>query len=107
MRRSSKDDPRRSRKQLALPQQHMSSMSQPLLCQQSLNPIPASSATSTSSSHLTNSLGRSAEMTDPHDCTFVHYHFGDEKIPYRIRIPGKKVTLKLFKEHSPRKGNFR
>lgn len=97
MRRSSKDDSRRSRKQLPLPQQQLSSMSQPMLFQPSLSPIPPSS--STSSHHTMNEL--------PQEHTFAHYHFIDEKIPYRIKIPSKRITLKLFKEHLPRKGNFR
>lgn len=105
MRRSSKDDSRRSRKQLPLPQQQLSSMSQPMLFQPSLSPIPASSI----SSHHSNTSARHPEPTNKssHDYTFAHYHFIDEKIPYRIKIPSRKITLKLVREHLPRKGNFR
>lgn len=107
MHRSSKDDSRRSRKQLPLPQQQLSSMSQPMLYMPSLSPIAASIAST--SSHHSNSLARHPEPMNElsHEYTFAHYHFTDEKIPYRIKIPSKKITLKLFKEHLPRKGNFR
>lgn len=66
------------------------------------------------SSHHTNSLPRvhhdtmksmSTSMTE--DYTFAVYTFGDEKIPYRTKIPGKRLTLKHFKEYLPKKGNFR
>lgn len=107
MRRSTKDDSRRSRKQLPLPQQQLSSMSQPMLFPHTLSPIPASCSSTTSSGHHTHSLARPEPINESHEHIFAHYQFIDEKLPYRIKIPSKKVTLKLFKEHLPRKGNFR
>lgn len=61
----------------------------------------------TSSSHHTNSLART-HVPDEEYTTAV-YKFADEKVPYRTRIPGKLLTLRQFKDHSPKmtKGNFR
>lgn len=87
--RKAKEEQRRYRKQAPIPQQ----------LSHSVNTMP------TSSSHHTNSLPR---LHDPiEEYTFAVYTFSDEKIPYRSRIPGKRITLKLFKEHMPKKGNFR
>lgn len=86
LRKSSKDETRRTRK---LP---------PL-------PVHQSNFMPTSSSHHTNSLPRMHDSGDEY--TFVVYTFGDEKIPYRTKIPGKRLTLKHFKDNLPKKGNYR
>lgn len=40
--------------------------------------------------------------------TFVVYSYCDEELPYRIKVPSSKpLTLKLFKENMPKKGNYR
>lgn len=39
--------------------------------------------------------------------TTVVFSFCEEQFPYRIKIPGKQVTLKQFKEFLPKKGNYR
>lgn len=108
MRRLTKDDSRRTRKQLPLPQHHpLSSMSQPLLCHPYGNALSTIGSVSSTSSHHTNSLARQSGLNESHEYTTAQYHFADEKIPYRVKIPSKLVTLKLFKEHLPKKGNFR
>lgn len=84
---SSKDDARRMRKAMPLPP--MPSMHQ---------------SAATSSNHHTNSLPRMHESQDEY--ILVMYKFSDD-IPYRTKIPGKRLTLKHFKEYSPKKGNFR
>lgn len=100
MRRSSKDDSRRTRKQIPLQLPQL-----PLLSHQSTNLMPAPSS---SSSHLhTNSLGRQPEINEMQEYTTAFYYFGDDPIPYQIKIPGKKVTLRLFKEFTPKRVNFR
>lgn len=97
--RKTRDDSRRARKQ-------MSSTLQ--ISGQHSNFMP------TSSSHHTNSLPRthhdymkSMSASTNEEYTFAVYTFGDEKIPYRTKIPGKRLTLKHFKEYLPKKGNFR
>lgn len=90
LRRSSKDEFKKVRKPMALPPSYQSSV------------MP------TSSSHHTNSLPRSTIHEQSNDeYTYAVYRFGDEKIPYRAKIPGKQLTLKHFKEYLPKKGNFR
>lgn len=99
MRLSSKDDSRRIRKQLPLPQQQpSSSKSQPLLCYQLVPPLP---------NQYSNTLARQSVINESSEVTYAHYTFPDEKVPYRVKLPTKKVTLKLFKENAPKKGNFR
>lgn len=41
------------------------------------------------------------------ECTTVVFTFCDEQFPYRTKIPGKKPTLKQFKDYLPKKGSFR
>lgn len=53
----------------------------------------------------TNSLPRPREHTD--EFTYAVYNFCDDEMPYRTKIPGTRVTLNLFKEYLPKKGNFR
>lgn len=87
--RKTKDESRRLRKQMPVQQQ----------LSHSVNTMP------TTSSHHTNSLPRLYEPTEEY--TYVVYTFGDEKIPYRTKIPGRRITLKHFKDHLPKKGSFR
>lgn len=100
MRRTAEES-RRLRKQTPLMTQTTS--------QQLINVMSTSS-----SHHHTNSLPRhhhdsmnSMNASASEEYTFAVYTFGDEKIPYRTKIPGKRLTLKHFKEYSPKKGNFR
>ncbi|XP_053608152.1 axin isoform X2 [Plodia interpunctella] len=39
--------------------------------------------------------------------TVVVVSFLDEQLPYRFKVPAAPLTLKLFKEYLPRKGNYR
>ncbi|CAG0893404.1 unnamed protein product [Cyprideis torosa] len=41
------------------------------------------------------------------DHVIVGMVFCDEKVPYRFKVPGKKLTLKNFKLYLPKKGNYR
>ncbi|XP_031626193.1 axin-like isoform X2 [Contarinia nasturtii] len=91
--KSSKDDLKRTRKQMPILPNHY----------HQTNYMPATS------SHHTNSLPRNtSRMHEPiEDYTIAVYTFSDEDIPYRIKIQGKRLTLKHFKECLPKKGNFR
>lgn len=88
--RCKEDDSKKTRKQMPLHPSHQ--LLQPNL-------------TSTSSSHKTQSLPRMNNSNEDYTC--VVYTFGDEAIPYSTKILGKEITLKHFKEHLPKKGNFR
>lgn len=57
------------------------------------------------SNYHTNSMSRLHEPNEEY--TYAVYTFGDEKIPYRTKIPHRRPTLKHFKEYLPKKGNFR
>lgn len=59
----------------------------------------------TSSSHHTNSLPRCLESME--EFTYAVYTFGDDKIPFRIKLKGKSITLKHFKDSIQKKGNFK
>lgn len=61
--------------------------------------------TTTMQSHHTNSLPRIRENSD--EFTYGVYTFCDETLRYRTKLPGKQPTLKQFKDHLPKKGNFR
>ena len=39
--------------------------------------------------------------------TVVVVTFLDEHVPYRFKVPAAPLTLKLFKDYLPRKGNYR
>ncbi|XP_025829569.1 axin-1 isoform X2 [Agrilus planipennis] len=41
------------------------------------------------------------------DVTTVVFSFCDEQFPYRVKIPGRQITLRQFKEYLPKKGNYR
>ncbi|XP_022255227.1 axin-1-like [Limulus polyphemus] len=41
------------------------------------------------------------------DVTIIGYCFAGESVPYRTRLPGKKITLKQFKSLLSKKGNYR
>lgn len=41
------------------------------------------------------------------EVTIIGYCFAGESVPYRTRLPGKKITLKQFKSLLSKKGNFR
>ncbi|XP_064082154.1 axin-2-like isoform X2 [Macrobrachium nipponense] len=56
----------------------------------------------TSSVSGTGSTGASAS-----ECTTVVYNFHDDSVPFVIRVPTRPVTLKRFKQHLPKKGNYR
>lgn len=43
----------------------------------------------------------------PEDVTTAVLSFCDEQFPYRIKIPGRQITLKQFKDYLPKKGNYR
>lgn len=47
-----------------------------------------------------------ASSTVP-EITIVFYSFCDGEVPYLIKIPTKKPTLKQFKDYLPKKGNYR
>lgn len=47
------------------------------------------------------------DRSDVSGFTTVVYNFNDEKMPYRVRIHGSRITLKQFKESLPKKGNYR
>lgn len=90
----SKEDLKRTRKQMPIPSSYS----------HQTNYMP------TSSSHHTNSLPRNPDRMHElpsEDYTVAVYTFGDEKIPYRTKIQGKRLTLKHYKDYSPKKGNFR
>lgn len=59
----------------------------------------------TSSSHHTNSLPRFSDSTE--QFTYAVYTFGDDKIPFRIKLKGENITLKQFKDSIQKKGNFK
>lgn len=42
---------------------------------------------------------------EPHTVVVVTFH--DENMPYRIKMPAHPLTLKVFKDYLPRKGNYR
>lgn len=86
--RSSKVDSRRFRKPLPIPPP----------AQAAAMPMPPG--------HHTSTLPRLHELSGDSYTTAV-CTFSDEKVPYRIRLPGHHITLKQFKEHLPKKGNFR
>lgn len=44
---------------------------------------------------------------DVGEFTTAVFSFCDDELPYRIKIPGRNVTLKQFKEYLPKKGNYR
>ncbi|KAG6452107.1 hypothetical protein O3G_MSEX007469 [Manduca sexta] len=48
---------------------------------------------------------RAAGKDAPH--TVVVVTFLDENVPYRFKVPASPLTLKVFKEYLPRKGNYR
>lgn len=91
MRRSMKDESRRTRKPVPLPQSIGHQTYQ----------MP------TSSSHHTNSLPRPHESSDHQDFTYAMYFFEGEEFPIRTKLPSKRPTLKHFKEYLPKKGNYR
>jgi len=41
------------------------------------------------------------------DVTVVGYYFCGEPIPYRITVPGKRITLAQFKQLITKRGNYR
>ncbi|XP_063825171.1 axin [Ostrinia nubilalis] len=49
--------------------------------------------------------GSGTAGTDTH--TVVVVSFLDEAVPYRFKVPAAPLTLKLFKDYLPRKGNYR
>ncbi|XP_055311072.1 axin [Sitodiplosis mosellana] len=89
MRKTSKEDSRKTRNKMPPPPSYQACI------------MP------TSFSHQTNSLPRMHE--EEKHFTLVVYNYEDEKIPYRSKIPtiGNQLTLKQYKEHLPKKGNYR
>lgn len=59
----------------------------------------------TPSCHHTNSLPRFLDSTE--EFTYAVYTIGDDEIPFRIKLKGKNITLKQFKDSIPKKGNFK
>ncbi len=49
----------------------------------------------------------SAPVTPAQETTVVGYFFCDEPIPYRTQLPGKQITLAMFKSLITKKGNYR
>ncbi|XP_048482934.1 axin [Plutella xylostella] len=49
----------------------------------------------------------SGSNTSDAPCTVVVMTFLDEAVPYRIKVPASPLTLRVFKEYLPRKGNYR
>ncbi|XP_031628207.1 axin-like [Contarinia nasturtii] len=91
--KSSKDDLKRTRKQMPIPPSYY----------HQTNYMPATSSYHTIS--LPRNTSRNHEPIE--DYTIAVYTFSDEDIPYRIKIQGERLTLKHFKEYLPKKGNFR
>lgn len=58
-------------------------------------------------SKCNSSSGNSASNEASSAATIVIYNFRGEEVPYRSTVPGNPITLKQFKEHIPRKGNYR
>lgn len=52
------------------------------------------------------SAGNSTTTTAPEVTTIV-YNFHDDAVPFVTRVPTFPVTLKRFKQHLPKKGNYR
>lgn len=50
----------------------------------------------------------SAPITPAQEHTVVGYYFCDEPIPYRTQLPGKQITLAMFKNLIiSKRGNYR
>lgn len=52
------------------------------------------------------SAGSSTTTSAPEVTTIV-YNFHDDAVPFVTRVPTFPVTLKRFKQHLPKKGNYR
>lgn len=49
--------------------------------------------------------GAGAGLAEAH--TVVVVSFLDEAVPYRFKVPAAPLTLRVFKDFLPRKGNYR
>lgn len=47
------------------------------------------------------------QQSNPQEFSTCIITFCDEALPYRIKIPSNRPTLKQFKELLPKKGNYR
>ena len=51
--------------------------------------------------------GSGSAAASASESTTVVYNFHDDAVPFVIRVPTRPVTLKRFKQHLPKKGNYR
>lgn len=51
--------------------------------------------------------GSGSVMSTTTESTTVIYNFHDDDVPFVTRIPTRPVTLRRFKQHLPKKGNYR
>ncbi|XP_037788937.1 axin-1-like isoform X1 [Penaeus monodon] len=51
--------------------------------------------------------GSGSVMSTATESTTVIYNFHDDDVPFVTRIPTRPVTLRRFKQHLPKKGNYR
>lgn len=54
-----------------------------------------------------NRMENMQQRADDSAVTTVVYNFSDESLPYRVKVPGSRITLKQFKEFMPKKGSYR
>ncbi|XP_042242285.1 axin-1-like isoform X2 [Homarus americanus] len=58
-------------------------------------------------SGLSGSTGGGSSVTSAGESTTIVYSFHDDAVPFVTRVPTRPVTLKRFKQHLPKKGNYR
>ncbi|XP_045594922.1 axin-1 isoform X2 [Procambarus clarkii] len=51
--------------------------------------------------------GSGSSVTSVAESTTIVYNFHDDAVPFVTRVPTRPVTLKRFKQHLPKKGNYR
>nr|XP_053654919.1 axin-2-like isoform X2 [Cherax quadricarinatus] len=64
-------------------------------------------ATASGGSGPTGNVGGSSSVTSAAESTTIVYNFHDDAVPFVTRVPTRPVTLKRFKQHLPKKGNYR
>ncbi|GFT49353.1 axin-1 [Nephila pilipes] len=52
-------------------------------------------------------VDNATSSTGVNDTTIVGYTYDRDAVPYKSRLPGKNITLRQFKSHLNKKGNYR